>query len=748
MKKAMLFWVGFSILGLLVCFFALVATSCPKNGQENSRVSASSYSENHGVITPLSSASAGKDTSQEKWQEDFLFVRDQIHFVPTRAVLRPSQGILWSRKGNAIEQALLLSELLRDEGEEVRIAFGQLSERTAQKLIESMFPNAPEFSYPPDVPLSSPAQDNKLIEAVKNHCWVQIRRGDEWIDLDPCFPESEVSQAFAPLEETAEEIGEDFFPEVTLSLEVEKGIFQDNRVASPETETVLDWTGTLREIACQPLSLKVAAYIQAVEQEEDEEEGSPAAGIFGGLSGRSSSKKKHENGKKEVEYRASLQIMGEEQDEGRFSQTIPPSPEEESITRIVLRFSLEIPGEDTVETIRVLFEKHKKEDMPHYFQRHAVLITGNEIPSEAWEKRIPKTMKPKKIEEMKKRLARIKSYLKDKKKLKEIYEDTLSLEQEIGPEAGHLLNLIFASSSDLIADEFARALSVFHFYSFPRILINTFEGTGENLRVYMDLRQDSLEAIPYPGQALKMGETFLYGRGVMESLLEGKIIEMLTGKPPLTTARAMEVAAEKNIPIRMISHLERGDLRNMDFPPSVLRKIEELIQSGRILIIPERSIRFDGTPRWGWWDLDPQTGAVVGVLDSGLHQAMIERTILDTSGMLHDDMGLVVGAMVGCVDTHWVLMALTLKYGELNKAALQEAKDYMKKIGSYLCPGLEKTLEVGIGVSAELEDCWKEEIGIGFKGGLKIEQGWCAKFTKGFQCASTTILNYYLSHAK
>jgi hypothetical protein len=121
---------------------------------------------------------------------------------------------------------------------------------------------------------------------------------------------------------------------------------------------------------------------------------------------------------------------------------------------------------------------------------------------------------------------------------------------------------------------------------------------------------------------------------------------------------------------------------------------------------------------------------------------------MDTTGMLHDDMGLVIGAIVGCVDTHWILISLILKYGELNKAALQEAKDYMQNIGGYLCPGLEKTDGVGIGVSVELEDCMKKEIGIGFSGGLKIEQGWCAKFAKGFKCASTSILNFYLMHAE
>jgi len=87
-------------------------------------------------------------------------------------------------------------------------------------------------------------------------------------------------------------------------------------------------------------------------------------------------------------------------------------------------------------------------------------------------------------------------------------------------------------------------------------------------------------------------------------------------------------------------------------------------------------------------------------------------------------------------------------YGELDKAALEEAKDYMKEIGNYLCPEFEKKVEIGVGASVELEDCWKKEIGIGFKGGLKIDMGWCAKFAKGFKCASTTILNVYLSDAE
>jgi hypothetical protein len=683
--------------------------------------------------------------TEEKWMETFLFVRDQIRFEPTAHILKSPQGVLWSRRGNAKEQALLLSELLQEDGEEVQYAFGTLEDEEVQLRIESMFPERRDFSYGDDVPLSYPSQKKELTEIVKNHCWVQIYKNDRWIDLDPCFPDAEVGQALASLDNTDEEMDEAFFPEMSISLEIEKGRFRENRVVDPEREVIFEWEGTLQEISNQPLYLKILANIQAVEEEKGK---SPMGGMLGGLGGRKSSDKSKKSKEKTVEYLASLQLIDDELDQGSFSQTVSDEKEaEEDITKITIKFKME-NSKEPMEVERILFEKLAKDQQPHYFQRHSILITGGELPAEAWEGDLTEFMDDKDLDELKKNLDAIRNQLKDKKDLKNLLEKSFSLESEVGPEAGHLINMIFASTSDHLSNDLADALSVFSYYSLPRIIINTFEGTGEELRVSMDLRHDKKEAIPFPGQAEQMSGTFLYGRGVLDSILEGKVIELLTGKESLTTARLMQLAGSKGIPIRIFSDLEKDAFESLNLPFSVGQKARSVIDSGHILIIPEQSVEFNGMERWGWWDLNPEKGAVVGVLGSGLHQAVLERTIMDTTGMLHDDMGLVVGAIVGCVDTHWVLFTLILKYGELNKAALQEAKDYMKKIGGYLCPGFEKTAGVGVGVSVELEDCWKEEIGIGFHGGLKIEQGWCAKFAKGFQCASTSILNFYLMHAE
>lgn len=685
-------------------------------------------------------------TTEENWIENFVFVRDQIRFEPTILVLKSPQDVLWSRSGNAKEQALLLVELLREEGEEARYAFGVLEDETARSLIKNMFPQIRDFTYSDDVPLSFPSQDRDLIQAVKNHCWVQVFKDDQWVDFDPCFPDAEAGKTYAALDDTDEEMDEDFFPEMSISLEIEKGRFTRDGVIDPEVESVFEWDGTLQEILNQPLNIKIMANIKAVEEEAGN---SLMGGIMGGLRGRKSEDKNKESKEKTVEYMASFQRIDDELEEGSFSQTVTAEEgAEEEITKITLKFKMENPEKEPLEVERLLFEKLEKDQLPHYFQRHSILITGGEIPREAWEGDLTDFMDNQDLDELKKNLDEIRSKLKDKKDLKPLLEESFSLENEVGPKAGHMINMIFASTSDQISNDLADALSVFSYYSCPRIIINTFEGTGDEMHVSMDLRLDEKEAISFPGQAEQMSGTYLYGRGVLESILEGKIIELLAGKESLTTARLMDMAGNKGIPIRMFSALEKDALESLDLPFYVAQKARSVIDAGHILIIPEQSVAFNGLDRWGWWDLNPEKGVVVGVLDSGLHQAVLERTIMDTTGMLHDDMGLVVGAIVGSVDTHWVIFTLILKYGKLTKAALLEAKEFMKKIGGYLCPGFEYTVGVGLGVKVGLEDCWEKEIGISFSAGLKIDQGWCKQFQKGFQCASTTILNSYLMHAE
>lgn len=680
-----------------------------------------------------------------QWEEAFAFVRDQIEFEPSTGIMKSSQGVLWGWAGNAIEQARLLAELLSLEGEKVRYAQGKLEKEKAAWLIKNIFPEEKDFNYPENVPLSVPSQDEEILSAIEDHYWVQILQDSQWIDLDPSFPDAKIGEAYADLDETFYPIKKNMLTKFSISLKVEKTNFVEDEGDDSGIQTILKWQGTLEEVANLPISLTLMVNFESTSQRDEVQDS--VGTLFNVFEKIISETEEEEEEGIELTYRAELFLEEVIEEEGQFSQILAP-PEEEKIerpiiTKVLLQFVLQKPDEPTMKIERILFEKQQKDDRPSLFQRHSILITGNEIPTEVWEENLSDILDKEKIDELKSSVEKIKTQFEKKEDLAALLEDSISLENSWGPEAGHLINLIFASTSDKLTNDLGRALAVDSYYYWPRIIMNSFKGSGDELQVYIDLCQDSKLAISYPGQAVGMKETFLYGRGVMESILEGKVIELLTKRKPLTTAYLMYKAAENNIPIRVYSYLEQDKLKNLKMPPYVAKKVMKVLDAQHFVIIPEESIEFNGRQRWGWWDLNPYNREVIGVLDTGLHQAMFERTILETEGPMSTDMALVLGVMMGTVDTYWTIVSMILKYGELSKAALQEAKDFMKKIGGYLCPDI---VDEGVGVSVTLikiEDCYSMDVG--FKAGVKVSMGWCAKFAKGFKCASTVILNSYLS---
>jgi hypothetical protein len=322
-----------------------------------------------------------------QWEEAFAFVRDQIKFEPFTGVMKSSQGVLWGRAGNAVEQARLLTELLSLEGEKVRYAQGKLNKQKAAWLIKNIFPEEKEFYYPENVPLSAPSQDEEILSAIEDHYWVQILKDNQWIDLDPSFPNAKIGEVYADLDKTFYRIKKNMLTKFSISLKIEKTNFVEEKVDDSEIQTILEWQGTLEEVANLPVSLTLMANFKSTSQmEEKQGSGGTPFSLFGG--GTSETEEEEEEGT-ELTYRAELFLGEAIEKEGQFSQILAPPKEENEksivITKVLLQFVLQKPDEPPMEIERILFEKHQKDDRPSLFQRHSILITGNEIPTEAWE---------------------------------------------------------------------------------------------------------------------------------------------------------------------------------------------------------------------------------------------------------------------------------------------------------------------------------------------------------------------------
>ena len=680
------------------------------------------------------------------WEEVFSGVRDRIAFEPTRGAMRSPRDVLLSGRGNSLEQARLLAVKLEQDGLETRYVRGTLDPDGARGLLRSAFPKRVEWVGSPRAPLSEPPEDPALLQAITEHYWVQLREGNRWLDLDPSFPTSEAGSSHGQPVELFDNFPESLAPTVRLQLVAE-------RTSAPgRFETVLTWSGLFENVANLPLGLTLIGRGESVPSPESSGGGHPAAGLLGGFGGGQEERADTKESLQDTRliWEATLSVA----EAAIATGTVAEDDSTGALQRLDLLFEIDLREGRKWQVQRPLFELGVTGDRPGLYQRHSVLITGNRIPESFFKEALNLAADRRSAMAITQELDRIRERLGKGQDLDQLHRASVDLERRLGPESGHLINLAFAAVSDRLADELGEKLAVASFYDSPRILINSFEGDGGQLEISFDLRLDSRKAVSFPGQALLMRETFLYGRGVLESVLEGEIVKLLTGHESLTTAGLVLEAERQGVPVAMYSHREREAVEDLPMPEATMQKVLATIDRGKIVVLPERGIDFSGRSRWAWWEIEPATREAIGVLDTGLHQATVQYTLIETEGAVDNDTAWAVGAITGAVDTQWVLSAVLLEYGEMTKEALEKAKAYLGTISGYLCwdvkvGHIEEESETLAEASVEIEGCWEEGAALEVGGSIGaevtiIDKGWCEAFQSGFQCASIQIMNHYL----
>ncbi len=214
----------------------------------------------------------------------FNWVRDSTTWVPYQGVLRGPVGVPMDREGNDLDRALLLAQLLKSTGQEVRLARGTLSDAAAAEIMRAIRPRprkteaatpavTPEFNalvdaYTKDNPsdaailrefveqsiqsdartakaasdrsadqaralaaaigLSNRAHDKSAavvdLDRVKDHWWVQWRHDPDWTDLDPSLPGSQAGQRLTERQSTlaTSDIDPSLFHEVRVRVTTER----------------------------------------------------------------------------------------------------------------------------------------------------------------------------------------------------------------------------------------------------------------------------------------------------------------------------------------------------------------------------------------------------------------------------------------------------------------------------------------------------------------------------------------------
>jgi hypothetical protein len=131
--------------------------------------------------------------------------------------------------------------------------------------------------------------------------------------------------------------------------------------------------------------------------------------------------------------------------------------------------------------------------------------------------------------------------------------------------------------------------------------------------------------------------------------------------------------------------------------------------------------------------VNPASGALIGVMESGEHQGMAEYTVTQEQVGLNSDVGFILGAIVGAQSMLFIISAKMLEYGALTPELLKEAAAWLEGNACVMCP----KAEAKAGIEAKLGgDCLKLERNVGMKTGLDF----CDRYQDGFKCTAGMLL--------
>ena len=676
----------------------------------------------------------------------FEYVRDEVRYEPYGGVLRGSGGTALTKSGNAMDQALLLVSVLDGQIEEFRFAQGALEDDSINKLLNGAYT---EEQVAPDLdgPLTryDITADKQLRRLVRNHIWVEVKLNgdDNWTALDPSMPDAEFGMAPAEAKRTFTDL---------KRFEQKLGIRLKAELASGKVVTLANYRGAVHEMAPYPIAYVARGIPQLEPVAKPKQSGGNPAGLLGGgagglFGGGSTPQEEPEaepTGPRDVvgiQYRRELLAAGEPL---KVQHTMVSDNDTTSrIAREWIEFSLSVPGVGNQRFERELFNNtYPGKETPAEYRRYSIAVVPGRI-SRATLEDYRTSLDLAAIEGLSAEL----EHLKTQEATNETAQAIIELESN-GSVAAHLINLAFAHESDELTDRLATNTKVVAVRDVPRVLITSIEtnidGDDVHTDIALDLRSDTVKAIPYPGMATGASTLFQRARGMQESALEGRVLARFVDEQVITTPVVLEAAQDQGHELVVIGKENRTLIAELPELPSFDRElIANAIDAGRRIIVSSAPAIMDDRPIWAWWDEDPGTGAFVGVVSGGQHAAMVNYVVTQEEIAVNDTMGYVIGALVGATATTTLYSAKMLEYGQVTPQLLAEVAAGIEQLTCVTCPGIE--VKVGAWAGASIEATCLGEHGKGVIAGGMLEAGsaFCENYKSGISCAASVMLGSY-----
>jgi hypothetical protein len=360
------------------------------------------------------------------------------------------------------------------------------------------------------------------------------------------------------------------------------------------------------------------------------------------------------------------------------------------ITKEWLELELRGRGVAPRQVVRDLFVRTDDQQRTPGYRRHTVVAVPGELKTKDVQQQAGTTLPGLKLEERKAKAEAIEAEEVQGDEAVAAAAKAARIDAlDAGGHIGQWIALGFAAESDEATARLAKKTGVTVQRVVPRIFITSAEATGEEgkLQMSLDLRLDEVGASADPAKTA----AFQVARGMQESALEGAYLARVTGQETaVSTAALMHAAASNSVPLLTLTGKTRGRLEQLGLPAYAHGLADAALRRNHRIIIPSQAVDLAGTPRWGFWDIDPVTGVTIGVMESGQHQAMVDVSVATAKAGLNPKMFFFLGMQVAVITSAWMISSLVIEYGEMTPEAVQELIDMIRTIACSSCPTLRE----------------------------------------------------------
>ncbi|MHB8969759.1 MAG: dockerin type I domain-containing protein [Pirellulaceae bacterium] len=605
----------------------------------------------------------------------FAYLRDEVGYESYVGSLRGARGTLWSEAGNSLDEASLGVALYRASGLPARYAHGTLSDANAQALILTMFPEPTQIVgyLLPGTEVGDPAHDPTLLAETRDHYWLQIDVGAGFQDADSSgLPGGAIGTSFTATSDTFNEVADVLRHKVHLTLEAEtysQAVAAFNGSTGLTTATVLDKTWNAVELVGKPVS--VSQFVDELNQ------GGAA------FSSRALTYTPY------FRLGDAADLLGAHDDlttGTAFQELLTNFPlGSQILTGLILNMDVLPPNGPAEHHERAVVDRLGYANRQHGATAnlsvdangqpalsHADAFTLSVLPGKS-DPRAPVQL----AAQVNAHQAYLSQY--DGVPLESLPADYFNRLQAFMTDATRLLSRHNNGASDAMTEVISKRALVTVYTDSPRLVLVSAQlqsGSGNDpgtVKFEIDLRDDSVRVVNFPGQSADAITAFNILRGLSATIIEytalSSAVPVAEQANIINTYNVFRAAEAQGIPIAILTPADLPTLASrLTASADALARISAALGAGRVICVPERPVSLGGAATSSWYEINTSTGELISVGERGGHNSALEYMIL-RAGIFGFLSGVVTFGFGSFVPEYKAKLALALSgFGALTSA--------------------------------------------------------------------------------